>query len=57
MNSLPVVIVAMLWVIAIGATVAIVKESGAFTFLGPVYFICMMGCIVTVRRASSKLGD
>ena len=54
MRTLPVVVVLVLWMIAILATLLIVKDSGVFTFLGPIYFICMLGCVITVRNAASK---
>jgi len=47
----PEMIVAMLWLIAIVTTVAFTSGTGVFTFLGPVFAICMIGSIVTVRRA------
>ena len=54
MKSMPVFVVLVLWMIAILATLLIVKDSGAFTFLGPIQFICMLGCVVTVRNAMSR---
>src|SRR5215510_1339500 len=43
--------VLFLWVIAIGATVLLVREPGTFGHLSPVYAICMIGSVVSVRRA------
>jgi hypothetical protein len=44
-------VILVLWLIAIATTLL---EVGAapFTHLGPVFFICMLGSIVTVRRAA-----
>jgi hypothetical protein len=46
-----VTIIVILWCIAIVATLLLVEKS-VFSYLGPVYFICMVGSIITVRRAS-----
>ncbi len=48
-----VAVVLVLWLIAIATTLL---EVGAapFTHLGPVFFFCMLGSIVTVRRAAGK---
>ena len=40
-----------LWAIAITATLLLAGSPGAFTVLGPVYFVCMAGSLVTVRKA------
>lgn len=50
------VIVLLLWFIAIVATLVITRDSGLFTYLGPVYAICMIGSVVTVRRARGARG-
>jgi hypothetical protein len=42
---------AFLWAIAIVVTLLTVSQPGAFTVLGPVYAVCMLGSIVTVRAA------
>lgn len=39
-----------LWLIAIATTLVVVRDTGLFTYLGPVLFVCMMGSIVVVRR-------
>jgi hypothetical protein len=54
MKNLPIVVIVALWAIAIVSTLAVVKDTGAFTFLGPVYFVCMLGSVVTVRNAMGK---
>ena len=47
----PVLAVVALWAIAIATTVVLVPDRGVFTTLGPVYAICMIGSVVTVRKA------
>jgi hypothetical protein len=46
-----VIAVVALWVLAIVATVAIIRERSVFTFLGPLYAICMIGCVRIVQQA------
>ena len=41
----------VLWAIAITATFRIVHEPRLLTFLGPLYAICMIGSLITVRAA------
>lgn len=43
-----------LWVITILATFFIIKDTGLFTYLAPVFFICMVGSIIIVRNAQKK---
>ncbi len=47
---------ALLWAISIVVTFLTVKQEGVLRILGPVYLVCMIGSIVTVRaaRASSR---
>ena len=40
-----------LWVIAITSTFVIVADRQVLTYLGPLYAVCMIGSVVTVRRA------
>jgi len=47
-------VILILWVIAILATFFIIKDTGLFAYLGPVYSICMIGSIVTVRHACNQ---
>ena len=54
MKHLPVFVIVALWAIAIAATMVIVKDSKVFTFLGPIYFVCMLGSVVTVRNVVDK---
>ncbi len=46
--------VAALWTIAVLATLWITRGTHMFTFLGPLFFVCMTGSIVTVRQARCK---
>jgi hypothetical protein len=43
-----------LWLIAVVPTLLLVHPSGNFTFLGPLYFLCMVGSIYIVRSARRK---
>jgi hypothetical protein len=43
-----------LWLIAVVPTLLLVHSSGAFTYLGPLYFLCMVGSIYIVRHAKHK---
>ena len=40
-----------LWALAILVTLVMVRDAGVFTFLGPLYTICMIGSVVIVRNA------
>jgi len=40
-----------LWLISILATLFLLRDTGLFTYLAPVYLICMVGSIITVRNA------
>lgn len=40
-----------LWMIAIVTTLILTRNNGLFTYLGPVFFICLVGSILTVRAA------
>ncbi len=51
MKRFPEFIILALWLISIATTFFIVGETRLFTYLGPLYFICMMGSIVAVRNA------
>lgn len=48
-----IVTIAALWLIAIVATFLITRNTGLFTYLGPLYLICMIGSIVTIRKSTS----
>ena len=43
-----------LWLVAMLATLFVVKDSGKFTYLAPVFFVCLLGSIMVVRTASKK---
>ena len=45
----------VLWLIAILTTLIILRETTLFTYLGPVYFICMVGSILTVRAVRKQV--
>lgn len=44
-----------LWAIAITATL-LVRSTDHFTYLGPVFFVCMVGSITVVRQARRDPG-
>lgn len=43
-----------LWLIAVVPTLLLVHQTGVFTYLGPLYFICMVGSVYIVRSAKRK---
>ncbi len=43
-----------LWLLAVVPTLVMVHQTGLFTYLGPLYFICMVGSIYIVRSAKRK---
>ena len=45
-----------LWLIAVATTLVLVRDRGVFTFLGPVYAICMIGSVTVVHRACGPRG-
>ncbi len=49
MKVLPELIVAVLWGIATVATAAVTADTGDFTYLAPVFAICAIGSVMTVR--------
>jgi hypothetical protein len=44
----------ILWAIAILATFFIVQDQNFLTYLGPLYFVCMVGSIIVVRKARKR---
>ena len=46
----------VLWFIAVVATAVLLRGSGLFTYLGPLYAICMIGSIWTVQKAQKEAG-
>ena len=43
----------VLWLLAVIPTLMMVYQSGLFTYLGPLYFLCMVGSIYVVRSAKN----
>lgn len=43
--------VLLLWLLAVVPTLLLLRESGLFSYLGPLYFICMVGSVYVVRNA------
>ena len=43
-----------LWLIAIAVTFTIVPDRRVVTTLGPVFAVCMIGSVVTVRAARKR---
>ena len=50
MKKRPLLAIVLMWFIAITVSAIVLNGSGYFTKLGPVYFICMVGSILTVRK-------
>ncbi len=46
--------VILLWVIASVATALAVEGTGALTYRAPLYFICMVGSVLVVRKAKER---
>ena len=44
----------LLWLVAIVPTLLILRQSGLFTYLGPLYFLCMVGSLFIVRNAKKN---
>jgi hypothetical protein len=40
-----------LWLLAVVPTVLLLRETGLFSYLGPLYFIGMVGSVYVVRSA------
>jgi hypothetical protein len=43
-----------LWLLAVVPTLILLQKTNLFTYLGPLYFICMVGSIYIVRSAKKK---
>ncbi len=43
-----------LWLLAVVPTLILIHQTGLFTYLGPLYFLCMVGSIYIVRSAKRK---
>ncbi|MBE0697531.1 MAG: hypothetical protein IH586_11475 [Anaerolineaceae bacterium] len=46
--------VLILWLLAVVPTLLLVHQTGVFTYLGPLYFICIVGSVYVVRSAKKK---
>jgi hypothetical protein len=46
--------VLLLWLLAVVPTLLLVHQTGVFTYLGPLYFICIVGSVYVVRSAKRK---
>lgn len=57
MNRTPLIIIILLWIINIAASFIILRGTEYFSKLSGVYFICMVGSIVTVRSLIQKLNS
>jgi len=44
----------VLWLVAVVPTLLLLRDTGLFTYLGPLYFICMVGSIYIVRHARRR---
>lgn len=44
-----------LWLLAVIPTLLMVHDTGLFSYLGPLYFICMVGSVYIVRSAKKKI--
>ena len=47
--------VLVLWLLAVVPTFLLLRDTGLFTYLGPLYFLCMLGSIYTVHHAKRKM--
>jgi hypothetical protein len=44
----------VLWLLAVVPTFLLLRELGLFTYLGPLYFLCMVGSVYIVRSAKKS---
>jgi len=54
MKLLPELVTAVLWGLAAGVTAMLTAESGQFTYLGPLFAICAIGGVMTVRWSKGR---
>lgn len=54
MKLLPELVTAVLWGLAAGVTAMLTAESGQFTYLGPLFAICAIGAVMTVRWSKGR---
>jgi hypothetical protein len=43
-----------LWLLAVVPTLLLVHQTGVFTYLGPLYFLCMVGSVYIVRSLKKR---
>ena len=55
MKMMPELIVAVLWGIAAVVTAVVTSGNGEFTYLGPVFAICAIGSVMTVRWSKAAV--
>ncbi len=44
----------LLWLLALVPTLLIIRQTDLFTYLGPLYFLCMVGSVFIVRNAKKN---
>jgi hypothetical protein len=54
MRLIPELVVAVLWGIAAVTTAIVTSDTGNFGYLGPVFAICAIGSVLTVRWSRGK---
>lgn len=47
-------LILLLWLLAVVPTLLLMRGSDLFTYLGTLYFICMVGSVYVVRHAKRK---
>lgn len=43
--------VLLLWLLSVVPTFLLLRDTNFFTYLGPLYFLCMVGTVYIVRNA------
>ena len=46
--------VLLLWFVAVVPTYLVYRNTSSFTYLAPLYFLCMLGTVLIVRQARRK---
>ncbi len=41
----------VLWLVAVIPTFLLIRDTGLFTYLGPLYFICMVASVYLIRTS------
>lgn len=44
----------VLWLLALTPTLLLMRNTGYLTFLGPLYFLCIVGSLFILRNAKRK---